>query len=115
MMLWALLQLERQLRLAVARYKELQLELSQLKAEAEQLRRERGHCEQPAAAQGQLSTPAGEAQPPESPVAVPQPAEDRCGHRAHKGSLLLGGSLCIPLAAHLDFPIAPLTTSACDP
>lgn len=75
--LWASLQLERQLRLAVARYKELQLELGQLKAEVEQLRRESGHCEQPATAQGQLSMPAGEAQPQGSPVAVPQPAEDR--------------------------------------
>ena len=109
-----MLQLERQLRLAVARYKEQELELGQLRAKVEQLRRQTAGCEQPAAAQGQPSMPAGEAQPQESPVAVPQPAEDRCRQWTRQSSSLTGGVLCIPVAAHLEFSIAPAIRLVCD-
>ena len=113
-MLRAALQLERQLRLAVARYKELQLELGRLQAEAEQLRRESGRREQPAMDQGQVRMPANEAQPQGSPIAVPQPADDRCGHFSYQGSLLLDAVLCVCVAVRSDFPIAQVAKAACD-
>jgi len=71
------MQLERQLRLANARYKEIQHELNHVNAQMAALQKENAAVE---ADDGQTqpdAPAAGNATPTECTVPVPQPAEDR--------------------------------------
>ena len=90
-------QLERQLRLANARYKELQHELDHMKvqmAEAGQRNppEKEGDNARPA-------KPAKDVTPKKCPVPIPQPAEDRSAAPPHFAMIL--SELCIPEAHSL--------------
>jgi len=71
------MQLERQLRLANARYKEIQHELNHVNVQMAALQKESAE-EEASDGQTQLEAPAaGDATPAECTVPIPQPAEDR--------------------------------------
>lgn len=74
-------QLERQLRLANARYKELQHEIDSMRVHMagpgqQGIKEERGDLPKAARSDGAVA-------PEECPVPVPQPAEDRCPALLH--------------------------------
>lgn len=71
------LQLERQLRLANARYKEVQHELNHVKAQLGQLQQAGSKAGPEEAEQAQPSMLVGEAMQEQTPMQVPQPVEDR--------------------------------------
>ena len=70
-------QLERQLRLTTARYKELQHELDCVKAQMRAAGSGQEGLEETAGKQAEQGIVAGDAKPAEQSVPVPQPAEDR--------------------------------------